>query len=141
MQLQALLQQLSSLRRRLDKPSNEEASLRQVKVRIEDKAERKALWTTPTNIVLPRVAAGSRGAEVVEVRKFPSRDILVQTKERAGKESLVQRTKWLKGVAPSTRVVPDLYPVLVHGVKISRFNTADQKEAIKLLQEQNTKLQ
>jgi hypothetical protein len=46
-------------------PSNEEASLSQVKVPIEDKAESKALWTTSSNIVLPMVAAGTGGAEAV----------------------------------------------------------------------------
>jgi hypothetical protein len=100
-----------------------------VKVRIEDKAERKALWTTPNNVVLARVAAGTGEPGVVGVRKYPSGDILVQTEERAGKESLIQRTKWLEGVALSAQVVPDLYPVLVHGVKISRINTADQQGA------------
>jgi hypothetical protein len=53
---------------------------------------------------------------------------------------LVQWTKWLEGVAPSTWVVLDLYPVLVHGVKISWINIVDQKGAIKLLQDQNIKL-
>jgi hypothetical protein len=36
--------------------------------------------------------------------------------------------------------VLDLYPVLVHRVKISQINTANQKEAVELLQRQNTKL-
>jgi hypothetical protein len=111
-----------------------------VKVRVEDKLERTALWTTPNSTVLAKVVAGTGEAGVVGVRKFPSGDILVQIKERAGKESLVRRTKWLQGVAPSARIVPDLYPVLVHGVKVSRINTADQKRAVELLQEQNTKL-
>ena len=43
-------------------------------------------------------------------------------------------------MAPSARIIPDLYPVLVHGVRISRVKTTNQKEAIKSLKEQNSKL-
>jgi hypothetical protein len=57
--------------------SKEETSLREVKVRIEDKGERKALWTTPNNMVLAKVVAGTREAGVVGVQKFPSGDILI----------------------------------------------------------------
>ena len=49
----------------------------------------------------------------------------MRTKEWAGKESLVQQTKQPGGVAPSARVVPDFYPMLVHEAKILRVNTAD----------------
>jgi hypothetical protein len=57
--------------------SKEETSLREVKVWIEDKIERKALWTTPNNMVLAKVAAGTGEAGVVGVRKFPSGDIII----------------------------------------------------------------
>jgi hypothetical protein len=89
---------------------------------------------------LARIAAGTEEAGVVEVQKFSSRDILVQTKERTDKESLVQQTKWLEEIVLSAWVVPDLYPVFVHRVKISQINTANQKEAVEMLQRQNTKL-
>ena len=74
------------------------------------------------------------------MKKLPSRDIAIQLKEREDKLALSQRSAWLKGVSPSARVIADLYPVLVHGVRIKNVNTIDQGGAIKSLIEQNQSL-
>jgi hypothetical protein len=106
--------------------TDEEAALRQIKVRITDITERKALWTTGNNIILRKVVQEIKGAGVVGVKKLPSGDIAIQLKEREDKLALGQRSAWLKGVSPSARVIADLYPVLVYGVRIKNVNTIDQ---------------
>jgi hypothetical protein len=78
-----------------------------------------------------------REAGIVGVRKLPSGDVLVQVKDREGKQTLEGRRRWLERVAPSARIVKDMYPVLVHSVKISNIKTTNQKEAIKSLEAQN----
>ena len=121
-------------------PSGEECTLREVKVQITNTTECKALWTTANNIVLNKVARKAEGVEVVGVKKLPSGDIVIQLKERQGKEKLAARSAWLSSVAPSARVIPDLYPVRVHGVWVLNINTTDQKKATKLLEIQNSSL-
>ena len=53
---------------------------------------------------------------------------------------LNRRSAWLEQVSPSTKVLPDLYPVLVHGVRISKVDTTKQAEAAKDLEFQNASL-
>jgi hypothetical protein len=120
--------------------AREGLALRQVKVHVADTTERQALWTTPNNTILQRVLQGAKGAGVVGVKKLPSGDVVIQTKDRAGRESLAQRSAWLEGVAPSARVIADLYPVMVHGCRLSNVKTTDQQEAIKSLIDQNRNL-
>jgi hypothetical protein len=74
------------------------------------------------------------------VKKLPSGDILVQLKEQAGKEKLVRSQQWLAQVAPSAKLVPDLYPVMVHGVRMSNINITDQRQTNRKLEEQNQTL-
>ena len=107
------------------RPSGEERALREVKVRITDTAERKALWTTANNTVLDNVARKAGEVRVVGVKKLPSGDIVIQLKERQGKEALTARSTWLSGVAPSARVIPDLYPVRAYRVLIKNIDTID----------------
>jgi hypothetical protein len=59
------------------------------------------------------------------VKKLLSGDILVQLKEQTGKEKLVHSQQWLAQVAPSTKLVPDLYLVIVHRVRMSNINIID----------------
>ena len=120
--------------------AREGTALRQVKVHVPDVAERRALWTTPNNTILQRVVQGAKGAGVVRVKKLPSGDIVIQTKERGGKESLAQRSAWLEGVAPSARLIADLYPVMVYGCRLSDVDITKQKKAIKSLTDQNRDL-
>jgi hypothetical protein len=120
--------------------AREGLALRQVKVHVADTTERQALWTTPNNTILQRVLQGAKGAGVVGVKKLPGGDVVIQTKDRAGRESLAQRSAWLEGVAPSARVIADLYPVMVHGCRLSNVKTTDQQEAIKSLIDQNRNL-
>jgi hypothetical protein len=111
------------------------ASLRQLKVRKTDLTERKTVWTTANRSILEKVAAEARGSGIVGVRKLPSGDILVQLKEQASKEKLVCSQKWLEQISPSAKLVPDLFPVMVHGVRMSSINIADQQQANKRLAE------
>jgi hypothetical protein len=113
------------------------ASLRQLKVRITDLTERKTVWTTANRSILEKVAAEARGSGIVGVRKLPSGDILVQLKEQASKEKLARSQKWLEQISPSAKLVPDLFPVMVHGVRMSSINIADQQQANKRLADQN----
>jgi hypothetical protein len=53
--------------------------------------------------------------------------MLIQVKDGEGKQTLEGRRKWLEGVAPSAQIVQDMYPVLVHSVKISGVKTTNQK--------------
>ena len=74
------------------------------------------------------------------VKKLPSGDIIVQLKEQAGKEKLVRSQQWLEQVAPSAKLIPDLFPVMVHGVRMSNINIADQRQTNRKLEEQNRTL-
>ena len=74
------------------------------------------------------------------IRKLPSGDLVVQLKEQGNKQPLVARPKWIEAVAPSARTILDLYPVFVHEVEVSRVKTTNQKQAIKSLENQNSKL-
>jgi hypothetical protein len=108
--------------------------LRQVKVRVTDLAERKAIWTTANSVILQRVVQKADNAGVVGVKKLPSGDLVIQLKERIGKEVLNRRSAWLEQVSTSAKVLPGLYPVLVHGVRISKVDTTKQAEAAKELE-------
>ena len=115
----------------------EEFSLRRIKVRIADSAERKSLWKEANNEILQRVVRKAGGAGVVGIRKLPSGDIAVQTKEQEGKVTLGKGRAWVESIAPSARTIPDLYPVMVQGVLLKNIDTTKQAEAIKALEEQN----
>jgi hypothetical protein len=66
--------------------------------------------------------------------------LVIQLKEQTEKEVLNRWSAWLEQVAPSVKVFPDLYPVLVHRVCISRVDTTKQTEAAKDLELQNASL-
>jgi hypothetical protein len=66
--------------------------------------------------------------------------LVIQLKEQTEKEVLNRRSAWLEQVAPSVKVLPDLYPVLVHGVCVSRVDTTKQAEAARDLELQNAAL-
>ena len=116
------------------------ASLGQIKVRITDLTERKNLWTTANRTIVEKVVEKGNGSGVVGVKKLPSGDIIVQLKEQAGKEKLVRSQQWLEQVAPSAKLIPDLFPVMVHGVRMSNINIADQRQTNRKLEEQNRTL-
>jgi hypothetical protein len=113
------------------------ASLRQIKVRIIDLAERKNLWSTANRTIVKKVVERGNGSGVVGVKKLPSGNIIVQLKEQAGKEKLIRSQQWLEQVAPSAKLVPDLFPVMVHGVRINNINIVDQRQTNRKLEEQN----
>ncbi len=114
--------------------AKEALALRQVKVHVANITERQALWTTPNNTILQRVLQGAKGAGVVGVKKLQSRDVVVQTKDWVGSSA------WLVGVASSAQVIADLYPVMVHGCRLSNVKTTDQQEVIKSFIDQNRNL-
>src|SRR4030088_5464 len=91
----------------------------------------------PNKTILHKVAQKVEGVGVVGVKKLPSRDLVLQLKERGGKDILTKRSAWLKQGAPSAHIIPDLYPMLVHGVQISSVKTTDQKAAIQHIESQN----
>ncbi len=72
-------------------PSEEEVALRQIKVRVDDPRERTALWTIANHTILEKVAGKEREAGIVGVRKLPSGDLVVQLKDREGKQTLAWR--------------------------------------------------
>ena len=57
---------------------------------------------------------------IVRVQKLLSRDLVVQLKDREGKRTLATCKQWLEEVSPSAQIIPDLYPMLVYKIKISR---------------------
>ena len=66
-------------------------ALRQIKVRVDDLHERTALWTIANYTILRRLAAKEQEVGIVSVQKLPSGDIIVQLKEREGKQTLASR--------------------------------------------------
>ena len=59
------------------RPSIDEKALREIKVRITNTQERKALWTTANKEVLDKVAKKADRVGVVGIKKLPSGDIVV----------------------------------------------------------------
>jgi hypothetical protein len=92
------------------------------------------------SIILQQIIQKADNAGVVEVKKLLSRDLVIQLKEQAEKEVLNRRSAWLEQVSLSVKVLPDLYPVLVYGVHISRVDTTKQTEAARDLELQNVSL-
>ena len=66
------------------------------------------------------MAAKEQEAGIVGVQKLLSGDLVVQLKDREGKRTLATCKQWLEEVSPSARIIPDLYPMLVHRIKILR---------------------
>jgi hypothetical protein len=91
----------ASVTARLPPPSQEEVALCQVKVRVDDPRERTALWTIANHTILEKVAAKEQEVGIVGVRKLPSRDLVVQLKDREGKQTLTYQRWWLEDVSPS----------------------------------------
>lgn len=121
--------------------SENQLQLRQIKIRVSDPAERKKIWTTPNNIILQSVVEKTRtDAEAVGVKKLPSGDIVIQMREREGKEALSRQSAWVTQVSASAKILPDLYPVLVHGVRLSKVDTTKQSAAARDLEYQNASL-
>jgi hypothetical protein len=62
-------------------------------------------------------------------------------KEQRGKAELSQEQEaWLGHVAGSAKVLPDLFPVLVHGVRLNQVDTTKQAKAARDLEFQNASL-
>lgn len=116
--------------------SESENQLRQIKVRITNSIERAKVWKRPNESILQAVATNTK-AGVVGVKKLPSGDLVIQLKEQKGKGQLGQERAWLSQVAGSAQVLPDLFPVLVHGVRLSQVNTTKQAKAARELERQN----
>jgi hypothetical protein len=120
--------------------TQDKATLQQVKVQVTDPIDRKAIWTTANAAILQQVVKKTENAEVVGIKKLLSRDLVIQLKEQAGKEVLAWRSAWLEQVALSVKILSDLYPVLVHGVRISNVKTTDQAAAARDLEFQSVSL-
>jgi hypothetical protein len=72
-------------------PLQEETALRQVKVCIDNLREQTALWTTANNTVLGKIVAKEQEAGIVGIQKLPSGDLVVQLKDREGRQVLAGR--------------------------------------------------
>ena len=72
--------------------TEDESLLRQVKVRVTNYTERKALWTIANSVILQRVVRKADNVGVIGVKKLPSGDLVIQLKEQAGKEVLGRRS-------------------------------------------------
>ncbi len=105
--------------------AREGLALCQVKVYITNIIECQVLQTILNNIILQRVLQGAKGTEVVGVKKLLSRDVIIQTKDRAGRESLVQYSAQLEGITSSIQVITDLYLVIVYSCCLSNVKTID----------------
>jgi hypothetical protein len=105
-----------------------------VKVWLTDPKERKVIWTTVDSAILQQVVQKADNAGVVGIKKLLSGDLTIQLKERAGKEVLGRRSAWRERASPSAKILPDLYPILVHGICINRVNTTDQATAARDLE-------
>jgi hypothetical protein len=66
--------------------------------------------------MMPNKTQKVKGVGVVEVKKLSSGDLILQLKERGGKDILAKRSAWLEQVAPLVHIILDLYPVLVHRI-------------------------
>jgi len=63
-------------------------ALGQVKVRVDDPHEHTALWTIANHTILEKVAAKEREVSIVRVWKLLGGDLVVQLKDREGKQTL-----------------------------------------------------
>jgi hypothetical protein len=98
----------------LPPPTQDEATLRQVKVRVTDPADRKTVWTTANAAILQRVVKKTENAGVVGIKKLPSGDLVIQLKEQM-EEVLARRSAWLEQVTPSEKSLLICIPCLFTG--------------------------
>lgn len=122
--------------------SPESRALREVKVRVGDSTERKQIWATPNKEILQKLVKQiGEEAGVVGVRKYPSGDLAIQLKDQKDKKEVEGKQKeWTKVVAKSAKILPTLYPVFIHGVRVKALDLADQRTTVQKLQDQNRTL-
>ena len=75
--------------------------------------------------------------DLIAVRRLPSGDLAFHTATEEGRKQLEADPSWIKGITSSAEVTRQTFAVFVHGVKVSNINTEDQKQALRLLTEQN----
>ena len=65
--------------------------------------------------------------DIIIIRRLRSGDLLFTTATTSARIALEKDIDWIRVVAPSAKVRPTLFPVLVHGVRFKGINTTNQE--------------
>jgi hypothetical protein len=114
--------------------------LRELKVRAANNEGRELISGILNHEILRTIQEHSPSSGAIGVHKLKSGDVVIQTLEREGKKRLEKYTDWKGVFGTEAEVVRDRFPVMVHAVRVKDINITDQKEAIKMLQEENATL-
>jgi len=114
--------------------------LREVRVRIADGNDKQALNIRPNTDILEKINQHFPSPKAIGVRRLPSGDMVIQTSTRETKEALTNKAQWITELGSSATVLPDLFPVFVHSVKVRNVDTTDHEKAVEYIRTQNQSL-
>ncbi|KAI9747600.1 MAG: hypothetical protein M1815_004069, partial [Lichina confinis] len=116
--------------------------LRSIVVHVQNLVEAVGLKRVTRTELLSRIRAtgDNHTADIVEIRRLTSGDLLVGTSTEGARKQLEDNQHWLEAVASSARIKKKIYTMMAHGIRVAGVDTACQDEAIKLLERQNRAL-
>ena len=116
--------------------------LKSLVVQVKDANDAAGIRRVARTELLSRMksAGNSHTAEIVEVRRMASGDLLVGTTTEAARQGLEDNQQWLQALSGSAIIKRKIYTVVAHGIRLTRVNTASQAEAIADLERQNRAL-
>ncbi len=116
---------------------------RQILVAIHREEERVAIEKMESGRILAAFKNEQRytpSGQIVAVNRLRSGDLLLQTTTQEAREALEKDTKWVSEVYGSAVVVRRSFPVMIHGMRISEFDTGNQAAIKERIETENRSL-
>lgn len=116
--------------------------MRELLIKIENKEERESTAGMPSDRLITafKDMQHTHAAHIVAVNRLPSGDLKVHVTREEEREALERNTTWVGKVYKSARVVRKSFPVIVHGISISEFDTNDQLTIKRRIERDNESL-
>ena len=117
-----------------------EQKRKELKITIKDGKERDELRKKDMRTLVTAIKAQEPHeitAQVIAARRLPSGEILISTLTEKARRELEKRSDWLQAIATTAEARETTFPVFIHGVRVKGVNTANQKQAVKELYEEN----
>ncbi|MCJ1357264.1 MAG: hypothetical protein MMC33_007260 [Icmadophila ericetorum] len=113
---------------------------REIIVRLTDEKERQTLQGKGSDHIARKIAVRDRKAAdaISMARRMPSGDVAITANSEEAKELLCRTAEWTKALGESATILKRIYPVLMHGVRIS-FNAGNPEAAAAALMADNSK--